>query len=518
MKRIKGFTAILLTLLLTLVIIAPVMAEPMRDDIVGKTQQGPNWHYMVRVDDGDWQYLHHTPDWGDNWQYSTNPMGDQIFFSVFEDWGLFQAFVGFNDDRRFDLALRYDVTEAGSVYIEPWRHVFTADGGDIRWHNVDGEYSWLVMNLNESGIVTATIMHNDEVLYSGTSSTTEITGSEMIPLEVAVGDSVWFIVEPGEGAHGNVLIHDLSVSRDNDFWQPEIELRLPQDFGGNGVFSLRDMYMGNTQHGPYWYFLSRYGDGDWQEMTFWDEWGGNNWQYTTNPHYYDIWFSMFDWNGVSAATGFDILTQTPVEMAAAFRAPQSGTLRIGPWQHIDFGYTWWDGDTIVLEPNDGANPSAVEIRHNDETIYFQNLYGGFQSSPELSVDVEEGDRIYFIVRPMELENFEAGETRVRMDDILLTFDPGVNFADNIARMPQLRAEAPQPGDQVQEPVYEPEPEPADDPEPDTAEEPTPAPEPTPEPEDDSDDGFPIWAIILIAAGALAVVCVIVVMSRKKKQG
>jgi len=57
-----------------------------------------------------------------------------------------------------------------------------------------------------------------------------------------------------------------------------------------------------------------------------------------------------------------------------------------------------------------------------------------------------------------------------------------------------------------------EPEPAPTPEPTPAPTPAPTPEPAPAP---ADDGFPVWGWVLIAGGAVAVVCVIVVVAKKK---
>ena len=515
MKHVKKGIGIVFALLLMLSLVTPVMAAPARDAIQSQSVQGPNWNYLGRLNDGDWQDLYFTPGWGNNWQFLPNPGMDGNYFSVFENYWLLWAYTGFIGDNRFDIALRYDVTEAGSVYIAPWRHIF----GTVNW----GDGYWNVMNFNTSGTITATIMHNDTVLYTGTSGYGDMGGSSTIPLDVAVGDQIWFIVQPNDGARGNVLIWDAYVARTPDFWYPQqVQVYAPVQFGGNGVFSLRDAFMGATEHGPEWFFMSRYGDGSWQEMTFWGEWGGNNWQYTTNPHYYQIWFSMFDWYGVAAATGFDVLTRTPVEMAAAFRAPQVGTLRIGPWQHIAYDNIWSDGDYVVFQANDSANPSAVEIRHNDTTLYFQRLSGGMQMSPELYVDVQAGDMIYFIVRPMELENMEAGDSRVRMDDILVTFDAGVNFAHNRGYMPGVRpydataraVPASQPGDPAPGDGGAPPEPPAPVETPAPAATPAATPAPTPAPADD-DGGFPLWAIIAIIAGVVVIGGVIFFVVKKK---
>ena len=485
--------------------------------ISGATEQGPNWHYLVSRGGEEWQELYHTPDWGDNWQYSRNPQADNIYHSIGFGDGIAYAWTGWADGDRFDIAARFTVPTTGTWTIAPWRHLFV-EYGYIQWHGeFDGvNIGWFVENLN-TGTIDAIIRLNDEEIYRGTSSNTGIVANEPITIEANAGDHIWFIVEPHENANGPVFLNDVGLAPGNE--PPEtsvMTLELPQDFGGDGVFSLRDMYMGATEHGPVWYYLSREGDGDWQEMTFWDEWGGNNWQYTDNPHYSQIWFSMFDWNGVAAATGFDILDRFPVEMAAGFRAPQSGNLRIGPWRHINFAHTDWEGTTMVFEPNDSSNPSAVEIRHNDTTIYFQRLSGGFQVSPEISVEVQEGDMIYFIVRPMELESVEAGETRVRMDDILLTFDPSVDFANHIARMPEIHIEdrpvpPSQPGDPTPGQTEEQEPEPT---EPATTAPPATTPAPTQPPAEES-GGLPV--IVFIAGGVVIVAVVLVVVLRKKKQ-
>ena len=520
MKRLTSITlAIVLLFAFSVNVMAQTREYIFTDAIRGASEQGPDWHFMVSRAGAEFQELHHTPAWGDNWQYSLTPGADGIFHSIAYGNGIAFAWVGWSQGDRFDIAARFTIPETGTWTIPSWRHMFVHYG--TIWL---GDAGWVVTNTND-GIIDAVIRLGDTELYRGTSNPRYMIYNEPITFEANAGDYVWFIVEPHEGADGPVFMSDIGLAfGDTPPVTPAMTLDLPPPqlpFGGDGVFSLRDSYIGATEHGPDWFWLSRYGDGDWQEMTFWDEWGGNNWQYTTNPHYYQIWFSMFDWNGVAAATGFDILTRNPVEMAAAFRAPQSGTLRIGPWQHVDFEYTWWDGPVIVLNANQGSNPSAVEIRHNNITLYFQRLSGGMQVSPEISVDVQEGDMIYFIVRPMELESVEAGDTRVRMDDILLTFDPNVDFAVHLARMPQIRAEAlPDPPSQPGDPV------PGEDrdaveatPEPTPAETPAPTPEPpapTPEaPIDDEGTSIP-WVVIPIVSTVLATVIIIIIVIKKKK--
>ena len=516
----RKLLSITLAFVLTLALVTPLKAAnefyALTESIRGATQQGPDWHYLVSRGGGEWQELNHTPDWGDNWQYSRNPMGDGIYHSMDFDGTIAYAWVGWSEGDRFDIAARFTVSEAGTYSIPSWRHLLV-NHGDIHF---DGN-GWIVTNLGD-GAADAVIRLNDEELYRGTSGW-EIVSNAPLTIEANAGDTIWFIVEPHEDTNGPVFLNDVSVAP-GDSPPPTLEmtLALPQDFGGNGVFSLRDAFIGATEHGPLWYYLSKTGDGDWEEMTFWDEWGGNNWQYTTNPHEYQIWFSMFDWNGVSAATGFDILDEVPVEMAAAFRAPQSGTLRIGPWRHVDYSNSGMDGTTIVLEPNDDSNPSAVEIRHNYATVYFQRLSGGLQESPEITLEVSEGDMIYFIVRPMELERFEAPETRVRMDDILLTFDSGVNFADNIARMPEIRTEdrpVPEslPSDPVAGEFQEAVTLPAEVESTTTTPEPETRPAPiTPETTSSNDESSFPWVILIIVGVVVIGGIVVVLLTRKKK--
>ncbi|MDR1663420.1 MAG: hypothetical protein LBR83_00665 [Clostridiales bacterium] len=446
----KKFLSLLLAAVMVFSVTAIVPASEagatyaLEEALPGATEQGPEWNYLARVDEGEWQALYYTAQWGDNWQYSETPDGDGIYFSLYLSEGKAIAYPGWMDGQRYSIAARYTAPKKGTVTIAPWRHMLSTYG-DIY---LDDEGAWVIKPKEEGGI-TAVITKNGEELYRGDSSPTEVVGSEAITVDVAKGDEIWFIVEPHEDAEGDVLINDLSVTYGEEARpSADILLNLPVSYGGEGIYSLHDTFMSAEEQGSEWFYMQRLGDGDWAELNYYPEWGAN-WQASPNPDEDAIYYSLFDWNGVGAQAGYDILSNEPYEIAAAFKAPETGTLRIAPWRHILFSNCDFQSGTIVYEPYEG-NTYAAEIRKNDETLYFTRLSGGMQTSEELSVEVEEGDMIYFIMRPMELVDVNSETPTVRMDDIMVTYED-VSFDGSFEVMAPVSAEeletpASEPGD------------------------------------------------------------------------
>jgi hypothetical protein len=87
------------------------------DHFPGDTSQGPAWFYMVRVGGGDWQELNYYPDYGDNWQYSTDPEGEGIYFSIFTWEGIVTVGSGRQGSTKYEVGVAFRAVEAGKITI-----------------------------------------------------------------------------------------------------------------------------------------------------------------------------------------------------------------------------------------------------------------------------------------------------------------------------------------------------------------------------------------------------------------
>jgi hypothetical protein len=90
--------------------------------------QGPDWYYVVRKDGGEWQELNHHSDWGDNWQYSTDPSGDEIYFSICSWEGMVTVESGNKGGSKYEVGLAFKAPSAGTITIPGFTAV--SHGGD----------------------------------------------------------------------------------------------------------------------------------------------------------------------------------------------------------------------------------------------------------------------------------------------------------------------------------------------------------------------------------------------------
>ncbi|MDR1532215.1 MAG: hypothetical protein LBS62_08540 [Clostridiales bacterium] len=506
-------------LIFTLMTLAVIMASAaialaagevytLREAIEGDTEQGPEWSYLSSVDGGEWQELYYTPDWGDNWQYSDTPDGVGIYYSIYLSEGKLMAEAGVRDGVSYAVAARFTAPRDGELVIAPWRHILTT---------YDGMYedeSGITVKPITDGYINAVIRKNGEELYRAATDGSLVSSAEL-KTSVVTGDELWFIVEPGEGAEGDALMNDVAVSYGAAPEQPAITLSLPQSYGGDGVYSLHDAYMGDAEQGPDWFYLKRYGAGTWEELNYYPDYG-DNWQVSSKPDEDAIYYSLCDWNGVSAQAGYDILEGKPYEIAAAFKAPEGGTLKIAPWRHIMFSSSGMEAGLITYEPYEG-NLYSAEIRKNDEVIYSKMLSGGYQESPPLDIFVEAGDMIYFAFNPRELVDVAFETPTLRMDDILVGYE-GVTFKP-LAELPEVFAQdLPEPSEPAASEEAAPEPAPE---EPESAEAGAATEEPASEEAGaeaaqpaSGTQGVPLAVIVTVVLVILVIAAVIITRRRK----
>jgi hypothetical protein len=446
----KRLALLMLALLFALALPFHAYAEgdsyPLAEAIEGDTEQGPEWSYLVSVNGGEWQELYHTPEWGDNWQFSDTPDGVGIYYSLYYSEGKLLAESGIKDGAVYSIAARFQAPKDGELFIAPWRHPLTNYDGAIPGESGD----WVIKPL-EGGSAKISILHNGTALYAGDASDPANASGEL-SVQAKAGDFIWFVVEPLEGAEGDILLNDIAVSYDKQALpaQGEMTVSISKPYGGDGVYSLHDAYMGDSDQGPEWYYLQRCNNGDWEYLNYYPDYG-DNWQVSTDPPGDAIYYSLCDWNGVSAQAGFDILEELPYDIAAAFEAPEDGTLKIAPWRHIMFANSGMSGLTVTYDPYT-TQPCAAMILKNDEVLYYKRLSGGYQESPELSAEVKAGDRIYFVFRPLAMD-MDVTPT-LRLDDIMVGYE-GVSFPplDDLPAVsaeslpePEAQPDDPKPGD------------------------------------------------------------------------
>jgi hypothetical protein len=471
-----------LTFLAAAFILPAVFAQTntLKGALSGAAAQDRDWRFLVSAGGGEWRELYHTAVWGDNWQSSRTPDGDGVYHSLYLSENKVLADIGLVDEEPYAIAAVYTAPKDGNLTIPPWRHLFMADFSDLYWSDSEG---WVIKPAAQ-GEAFAIIKHNDTELYCGVNSPAGITASEELSVTVAAGDTIWFIAEPID-AKGIMFMNDVAVSYSGDALALDpVKLDLPRDFGGEGYYVLRETFMGDKDQGPEWYYMKRYDGGSWAELNYYPSYG-DNWQAVPNPQEEAIYYSLFDWNGVGAQTGYDLLEEKPYEIAAVFKAPLDGDYVVPPFRHIMFQSCDFDAGAIVYTPYTEANTFAVELRVNDETKYFQRLSGGYQESPELSFTLKSGDMVYFIFRAMELNDVSAETPSLRLDDVQIglagsAFTPWSVWPD--VKADQLPVPPTRPGD--------------------------PGPK--------LSKGLSVWLYIGIGAGVAVLIAAIILLLRKRK--
>lgn len=159
--------------------------------------------------------------------------------------------------------------------------------------------------------------------------------------------------------------------------------------------ALAESYPMNTdvlgqEQGPVWFY--RYYSAETDEiadLTVYPDWG-DNWQFSAQPTVDEVYFSIFEWDGVFTQPG-TWLGQN-VDIVLVFVAPKDGSLTIDPVNFVlkDDGNEW--------------PPYLVQVQHvSGEAVV--NLLGDgvdFVETPfqteAIQLEVKAGDEIRFISR------------------------------------------------------------------------------------------------------------------------
>lgn len=167
------------------------------DAVTADTEQGPVWYYLF--DDGDgYEELNYTPDWGDNWQYSAQPLVDDVYFSIFDQEG-FRAWAGTYGDLNVKIIVGWEAYQDGTVDIAEWD--YTA----YEYNDSD------MTNVVADGVVT--ILHGTTEVFSATTTTTaadNVFAGDQV--EVVEGDMIYFIMDGENSTNATFSLDTLAVS------------------------------------------------------------------------------------------------------------------------------------------------------------------------------------------------------------------------------------------------------------------------------------------------------------------
>lgn len=111
--------------------LASALAEsyPMNEETF-TSEQGPVWFYRYYSEEEDTiKDLTLTPEWGDNWQFSSNPQADEVYHSMCE-WDGIQAMPGTWLGKQVDMVLVFVAPKDGKVSIEPMTFAIKDDGNE----------------------------------------------------------------------------------------------------------------------------------------------------------------------------------------------------------------------------------------------------------------------------------------------------------------------------------------------------------------------------------------------------
>jgi hypothetical protein len=154
------------------------------DAFYGDTEQGPAWYYVGREDAGEWKDLTFYPDYGDNWQFSSNPEGDGIYYSIY-DWEGICIGVGNANSKKYTIAVGFKAPLAGTITIPNFDVEAFDEGGEDR-------------ESDPSGSVKVIIWKGTEELKNTTVSEHEATVEGVTNVLVEAGDFIYIGVDPLE--------------------------------------------------------------------------------------------------------------------------------------------------------------------------------------------------------------------------------------------------------------------------------------------------------------------------------
>ena len=118
-------------------------------------EQGPIWYFLYFDESDEGVHpLNPTPMWGDNWQFSENPQGDNVYHSICE-WDGIQAMPGTWMGKHIDIVVAFKAPKDGTVTIEPMEFVIKDDGNEhpnyfvaIAFTKADGETTTQLFPIN----------------------------------------------------------------------------------------------------------------------------------------------------------------------------------------------------------------------------------------------------------------------------------------------------------------------------------------------------------------------------------
>ncbi len=149
--------------------------------------QGPVWSYLYFDEaKNEMVELNATPDWGDNWQFSTQPTVDNVYHSICEWDGVIYAMPGTWIGKHIDIVVAFTAPKAGTVVIAPMSFVIKDDGNP--WPS----YQVRIVKPAAEGA-------EDVQLFPAEGEWSETPAATAgIEVEVAEGDKIYFVVRSGD--------------------------------------------------------------------------------------------------------------------------------------------------------------------------------------------------------------------------------------------------------------------------------------------------------------------------------
>ncbi len=189
----KKLVSLLLAVLLLTAAVSALAESYVMNEENFLSEQGPVWFYRYYTAETDEiKDLNLTPDWGDNWQFSTQPTVDEVYHSMCE-WDGIQAmpgtWLGFN----VDMVLVFVAPKDGKVTLEPMSFVVKDDGNEwpaylVQVQHVSGENE--PVNLLGEGVDFV------ETPYE----------TAAIELELKAGDELRFVVRSSDNGGAAVSV------------------------------------------------------------------------------------------------------------------------------------------------------------------------------------------------------------------------------------------------------------------------------------------------------------------------
>ncbi len=186
-------------------------------------------------------------------------------------------------------------------------------------------------------------------------------------------------------------------------WAPEVGEVTEDD----KVDSFAEQFRGDTEQGPVWFYLSDDGE-EVKELFYTPDWG-DNWQFSATPSADDVYYSLFDWEGLRASAGmwagFNIKTMI------AWRAYQDGTVTIGEWNYSAQSNPADEPDVYVAGAVISILKGSEELYTGTTTEDNENIFEG------LEVEVSEGDIIFIV-----FEGSQAPSANIKIEEVNISYN------------------------------------------------------------------------------------------------